>query len=148
MRINPNELTEVSQIHETLDELIPSYGTNNAQLSELKKVTDAQNKRIKELMAEDNLELYETGDYKATYNVSQRESYDEEKLLTTLKEMWAKRWGAQECPMIKTKEYVDIEALEDAIYVGKLTTEEIAQLKPCINQKEVVTLRVTKRKKK
>lgn len=144
MRINPNELVP----NESLDELIPLYGTNNAQLSELKKVTDTQNKRIKELMTESELEEYETGDYKATCTVSQRESYDEEKLLTTLKEMWEKRWGSQECPMIKTKEYVDIEALEDAIYAEKLTVEEVAQLKPCINQKEVVTLRVTKRKKK
>ena len=47
--------------------------------------------------------------------------------------------------VVKKKEYVDMDALENAIYNGKINAAELAS---CQTKKEVVTLKVTKLKRK
>ena len=49
--------------------------------------------------------------------------------------------------IIKTKEYVDFDALEKAIYNGLLPGETLLEMDKAREVKEVVTLRVTKIKK-
>ena len=85
---------------------------------------------------------YEVGDYRASYNISTRETMNEEMLLQIL------GGGAREMGIIKTKEYVDFDALEKAIYDGLISNETIVEMDKAKEVKEVVTLRVTKVKKK
>ena len=123
---------------EKLQELIPHYQLNKSEMDSYKKVVDKDSKEIKMIMLESQLPEFIVGDIKATCSVSEREDFIEEALIEKLKEMNVKN-------VIKTKEYVDMDALENAIYNGELNAAELAS---CQTKKEVVTLRVTKIKEK
>jgi hypothetical protein len=100
-------------------------------------VVDKENAEIKTLMRASNLSEFVAGDIKATCSVSERQDFIEEALIEKLKEMKVRG-------IIKKKEYVDMDALENAIYNGKV---DAAALASCQTTKEVVTLRVSKVKK-
>lgn len=124
-----------------LDTLIPQYAENKSMLDDYKKICDKENKQIKELMTDDT---YEAGGYKATKSVQIRESLNEDRLLAIASQHRVFR----DIGIIKTKEYVDMEALESAIYKGMLDKEALMEIDKCRESKEVVTLRVTKIKEK
>lgn len=124
-----------------LDTLIPQYAENKSMLDDYKKICDKENKQIKELMTDDT---YEAGGYKATKSVQIRESLNEDRLLAIASQHRVFR----DIGIIKTKEYVDMEALESAIYKGMLDKETLMEIDKCRESKEVVTLRVTKIKEK
>lgn len=125
---------------ESLDELIPQYAENKGILDDYKKICDDENKKIKELMDEGS---YEAGGWKATKTVQQRESMNEDKLLDILKKA-----GFAQTSLIKTKEYVDMDELESAIYKGLLDEDMLMQIDKCRESKEVVTLRISRIKEK
>ena len=124
-----------------LDELIPQYAQNKAEMDSYKKICDSENAQIKALMAELDDPVYEAGGYKATYSVQERESMNEDILLDI-----AHHFGLSE--IVKTKEYIDFDALEKAIYDGKISDDILLEMNKAKEVKEVVTLRVTKIKKK
>lgn len=131
--VEDNKTTE-----EKLRELIQRYQLNKSEMDSYKNVVDKDNKEIKMIMLESQLSEFIVGDIKATCSVSEREDFIEEALIEKLKEM--KVDG-----VIKMKEYIDMDALENAIYNGELNAAELAS---CQTKKEVVTLRVTKIKEK
>lgn len=120
---------------EKLQELILHYQLNKSEMDSYKKVVDKDNKEIKMIMLESQLSEFIVGDIKATCSVSEREDFIEEALIEKLKEM--KVDG-----VIKMKEYIDMDALENAIYNGELNAAELAS---CKTKKEVITLRVRRR---
>lgn len=122
-----------------LDELIPRYAINKAEADSYKKICDRENAQIKAVMADFAVQQYEAGGYKATYSVSTRESMNEDKLLEI-----AHIYGIPE--IVKTKEYIDFDALEDAIYNNRISNEILMEMDKAKEVKEVVTLRVTKKK--
>ena len=122
---------------ERLTELLPIYHTQKSEMDSIKKVVDKENAEIKTLMRESNLPEFVAGDIKATCSVSERQDFIEEALIEKLKDMKVRG-------IIKKKEYVDMDALENAIYNGKV---DAAALASCQTIKEVVTLRVSKVKK-
>lgn len=124
-----------------LDTLIPQYAENKSMLDDYKKICDKENKQIKELMTDDT---YEAGGYKATKSVQIRESLNEDRLLAIASQHRVFR----DIGIIKTKEYVDMEALESAIYKGMLDKETLMEIDKCRESKEVVTLRISKVKEK
>lgn len=124
-----------------LDTLIPQYAANKSELDSYKKICDNENAQIKAIMKDFVVPSYEAGGYKATYTISERESLNEEMLLEIL------GGDARAIGIIKTKEYVDFDALEKAIYNGLLPGETLLEMDKAREVKEVVTLRVTKIKK-
>ena len=128
--------------NQKLDTLIPQYAQNKLELDSYKKICDKENAQIKSIMAELSDNTYEAGVYRATYSVSTRETMNEEKLLEILGD------SARDMGIIKTKEYVDFDALEKAIYDGKISDNTLLEMDKAKESKEVVTLRVTKIKKK
>ena len=124
-----------------LDTLIPQYAQNKADMDSYKKICDKENAQIKAIMKDFAIQNYETENYKATYTISERESMNEEILLGI-----AHHYGISE--IVKTKEYIDFDALENAIYNGKISSEILQEMDKAKEVKEVVTLRVTKVKKK
>lgn len=122
-----------------LDELIPRYAMNKAEADNYKKICDKENAQIKAVMADFAVQQYEAGGYKATYSVSTRESMNEDKLLAI-----AHQYGISE--IVKTKEYIDFDALENAIYNNRISDEVLMEMDKAKEVKEVVTLRVTKKK--
>lgn len=120
-----------------LDELIPLYYEHNELVKKHKKVADKANKEIKEIMAEQGITEFATNGLVATVSVSERVDLMEDVLIEKIKELGIKG-------IIKTKEYVDMDALETALYNGLINPAMLAQAQ---TKKEVVTLRVRQEKK-
>lgn len=120
-----------------LDTLIPQYAANKSEMESYKKICDRENTEIKAIMKSFVVPSYETGGYKATYIVSKRETMNEERLLEI-----AHQYGISE--IVKTKEYIDYDSLEKAIYDGKIPNEILLEMDKAKETKEVVTLRVSK----
>lgn len=126
----------------TLDSLIPQYAANKREKDSYEKLCAAENAQIKSIMQNYVVQHYEAGGYKAVYTIQRRESVDEEMLLDILK-----RNG--ECEgIIKTKEYIDFDALENAIYHDRIPEDILAQMAEATEVKEIPTLKITKIKEK
>lgn len=129
---------DVRTPEEKLSQLLPVYEANKSEMDSYKKLVDKDNKEIKSIMLGAQLGEFVVDDIKASCSVSEREDFIEEALIAKLKEMKIRG-------IVKKKEYVDMDALENAIYNGKI---DAALLADCQTKKEVVTLRVTKLKRK
>lgn len=129
---------------EKLDELVPRYGDEKTEFDRYKKLCDADNAEIKNIMTDLALQHYTARDYKVVRSVQERESIDEELLLETIRNIPE----IQVNNIIKTKEYVDFEALEAAIYKDKLPKEVLLEIDKARVIKSVTTLRISKVKKK
>jgi hypothetical protein len=125
---------------EILKTLIPTYYANKSEMDQYKKITDRENTQIKEAMANIKQTEYVVGDIVAKVSTQRRESMNEEKLLEV-----CHIEGIPE--VVKTREYVDMDLLEKAIYDGKISQEILLKMDKCKDIKEVVTLKVTKKKK-
>lgn len=123
-----------------LKELIESYGKHDDELKELKKICDSEKETIKGLLTEEGKDEENAGAYKVVKVVQHRESFNEEKAIEILKDSGA-------TSVIKTKEYIDMEALENAGYSGEISKEVLLKLDTCRTTKEVVTLTCKKTKK-
>ena len=124
-----------------LEELIPQYALNKSELDNYKKICDRENAEIKQIMLSDDLDKIEVGGYRATCTVSTRETMNEELILER-----AHQFGIPE--IVKVKEYIDYDALEKAIYDGNISKDVLLEMEKAKEVKEVVTLKVTKIKKK
>jgi len=122
-----------------LTELIPNYARHKEDMDELKKYCDKENKEIKMLMEGLEENTFSSCGYTAKRTVSNRETINEDKLLEV-----AHNEGISE--IIKTKEYIDFDALEKAIYDGVIPQDVLLKIGSCREVKEVVTLKVTKAK--
>jgi len=129
---------DVRTPEEKLSQLLPVYEANKSKMDSYKKLVDKDNKEIKSIMLGAGLREFVVDDIKASCSVSEREDFIEEALIAKLKEMKVRG-------IVKKKEYVDMDALENAIYNGKIDAAELAS---CQTKKEVVTLKVTKLKRK
>mgnify|MGYP007122053743 CR=1 FL=1 len=125
----------------TLDSLIPQYAENKSKQDEIKKLCDKENAEIKSIMQNFALPKYVAGEYKATYTIQKRESINEEMLLEI-----AHQFGIPE--IVKTKEYIDFDALERAIYNNLIPEDVLHQMDAATTIKEVPTLKVSKVKTK
>lgn len=140
-RLNPipNE-PEVNPV-ELLDELIPQFAANKSELDSYTNICDREKAQIKDLMSKADVSRHEAGGWVATRSVQVKESMDEDKLLAVMK-----KHGITEA--IKTREYVDMEALENYLYTTDMTEDFADDLAKCKTTKEVVALRLSKAKKK
>jgi len=123
---------------EKLKGIIDNYFMQKAIEKGAKEFIDEYNIDIKAIMKQEGIEEFLTDTAKASITTAVKNDFIEEKLIEVLKDLKIKN-------IVKKKEYVDMDALEDAIYKGKI--DPIA-LKDCQTSKEVVTLRVTAIKKK
>lgn len=139
-RLNLSNVETVNEVL-TLDELIPLYAENKADLDVYDKLCKNQNALIKQYMEELGETEHTAGGYVVKYTVSERESINEDRLLEILKKHNVK-------DVIKTKEYVDMDALESYLYNVMMSDEMAADMASCREVKEVVQLRLSKEKKK
>lgn len=127
-----------NNIFENLKELVRLFYEDKQQLDNYKKSTDEYNKDIKEIMGQLDLTEFESDDLVAKIGVQTRENFNEDKLIDKLKSL-------NVSGVIKTKEYVDMDALENAIYNELLDASELTS---CKEVKTVTTLKVSKKKGK
>ena len=122
-----------------LNELIPQFYEHKQELDKYKKICDGENTEIKREMERQKITECNVCGLNAKYIIKKRETFNEDKLLKVLKE--------HDCTgVIKTKEYVDMDALEDALYHNAYSKEIIMELDKCREVKETIELRVTKKK--
>lgn len=129
-----------------IDALVAAYGAKDAQAKQLKKEMDTDKETIKEFLSAQSDQTYTAGGYTVQRVVSERETLNEEKLLPLLKGYWTATHGSMECPYIKTREYVDLDKLEEAIYQKELTPELLTQMESCREVTTVVSLKCKKAK--
>lgn len=127
---------------ERLKQCAAEYVADKAEESKLKKRLESNNASIKQLMEILNKEDIELDDgSRVVYSITKRESLDEDKLLVQLKKY------APDTQCIKTKEYIDMDILENELYHEKLSSEALAAMDTCRNVKEIPTLNIRKAKK-
>lgn len=131
---------------EKLETLIPQYVLNKQELDSYKKICDKENAEIKAIMRSAKLPSYSSNEYTVTYTVAKRESINEEKAISILKKSIGT--APDVYGILKVREYIDYDALEDAIYRGKLDSRIVAELNAAREVKEIETLRISKRKDK
>ena len=69
-----------------------------------------------------------------------RESFNEEAIIELLKE------NKKSAGIVKKKEYIDWDAMEDAIYKGKIDTKLVKEMDKFKTVTETPTLRISKKK--
>lgn len=127
----------LQSLKDNLMELIPSYKEHKTELKELGELTESENAKIKDYMGQLKTDRFIVGDWVAAVTDSKRESFNEPKLIELLKKIGVKG-------IIKKKEYVDMDALENAIYNKEIEATAISSAK---ETKTVTTLRILKKKK-
>ena len=130
---------EPSSTTEPLEELIPRYALNKNELDSYTKICKEENEQIKAALVELGENEYSAGGYTVKRIVAVKESMNEAKLLEVL------RQNGIDAP-IKTKEYVDMDALEAYLYNNTPSTELARQLDSCRVTSETVQLRLSKTK--
>lgn len=125
-----------------LKTLIDKYGDENAECNRLKKIVKEDNEEIKKIMLESGDENSEGNNYKVTCKTIVTEDFNEDKLLTKLKELWS-NMGSMTNPYIKMVEVPNMEEIEKAIYSGELDPKKLAG---CKESKSQVRLTVSKLK--
>lgn len=136
----------MQELKNKLELLIPQYALNKSELDSYKKLCDKENAEIKTLMSQLKETDYSAGGYSAKIIIQNRESLNEDKLLNLLFSKFQK--DAEQLGIIKTKYYIDTDALEKALYNGDIPQDIIQDMSKARETKEVVTLKVTKEKKK
>lgn len=120
-----------------LEELIPSYKEHKQELKHLTDTADQENAEIKECMGQLGVVKFAAGGWVASISETKKETFIEPKLIETLKALGVEG-------VIKTKEYVDMDALENAIYNKQF---DAAILASCKETHTIKTLRILKKKK-
>lgn len=124
---------------ELLNSIIECFYKDKQTADKYKKSAEEYNKEIKDIMADIRIDEFETDNgLVAKLTHKQSESFNEEKLLAKIKELNIHG-------IIKTREYVDMEALENAIYNENIDASELSA---CREIKETVALKVSKKKEK
>lgn len=122
----------------TLEEYASKYASLKVEEKRIKKEVETFNSRIKELMKEQDRTEVDCGNVVVRLTVQNRDTFDEEKLIKQLKHF------SPETNCIKTKEYIDMEVLEDEIYRGLLSDDTMCALDACKIHKPVETLTISK----
>lgn len=125
-----------------LEKVINEYQEENTKKQNLEKELKSKNSFIKSKLAELGEDVYETDKCKATISYQNRTSMDDDKCIEILRENCKKEDLKS---VIKTKEYVDYEALESLIYNGGISADK---LEPAQNINVVTSLKVSLLKKK
>lgn len=123
-----------------LSKIVSSYINNKSLESEYKDLASVENTRIKAIM--EQLKITECKDLEganiAKLTYQKKESFIEEKLIQFLKD--------NKCAknIVKKKEYVDMDALESAIYHGDISETLVKEMASCKEVKTIPTLRISK----
>lgn len=116
----------VENMRAELETVGTRYARNKATESELNKSNKEDNARIKELFELINIDECEVNGYILNKCVAITESYDEAELIKFIKN----NLGAKDVKkVVKTKAYVDMDALKEVIDKGLICNNDIAPYK-------------------
>lgn len=124
-----------------LDNLIPEYKEKKTEEDKYKKAADKLNKEIKEEFDKQDITEYSAGGWKATITITEKSDFNELQAIEILRGSLDPELFDE---VVKTKEYIDNDALERMIYQK---TVDATLLAPCTIPKDpTVTLRIGKAK--
>lgn len=128
-------LTE--ELKAQLDRVATQYYESNQEYKTAESAKTMYNGMLKTLLTENEISKYTTSDgIKVSLSTSNKPTFCEDLLIAHLKQLNIPN-------IVKTKEYVDMDALEDAIYNGFVTPESLAPFK-----EDHITTRLTVTKPK
>lgn len=123
-----------------LKNLIDSYGESKKEENAIVKRNNERNSQIKQLFLDNDISSFETDSFIATVSETEKQSLNNELALGILKE----ELGENELTsVVKTKEYIDEDALEKLVFNGQF---DISKLEKAVDKKIVSTLRIKPRK--
>lgn len=123
-----------------LKNLIDSYGESKKEENAIVKRNKERNSQIKQLFLDNDISSFETDSFIATVSETEKQSLNNELALCILK----KELGENELTsVVKTKEYIDEDALEKLVFNGQF---DISKLEKAVDKKIVSTLRIKARK--
>lgn len=120
--------------------IIDAYKESKDEENRLHKINDETCKNIKSYMQMLGVDKADGSEYTANLSVTQKESLNEDLAIEILK---ANLDEDTVKTVIKSKEYIDEDALEKLVYAGLFDITKLAKAKIV---KNVSTLRITKRK--
>lgn len=123
-----------------LSKIIDEYKESKDKENTLKKVNNELNENIKSYMHAHDMTSANSEKYTATLTKTDKESLNEDLAIEIIKENLE---GALLNTVIKTKEYIDEDALEKLVFNGQF---DISKLEKAKITKTSYTLRVTRRK--
>ena len=121
----------------TIEEYAERYIKLKQEEALLKKELEAVNKRLKQLMKEQDQTEAHCSNGVVKYVVQHRSEFNEERAISILKES-----GNVDC--IGLKEYVDMDILEKKLYNEAIDSDVVKKLDTCRKPKDVPTLTITK----
>lgn len=121
--------------------MIPSYGEHNATVNATKKIADNENKQIKSIMQTIEIDSLSSNGYVATLEMRESKDFDEAKIMELA---LANKKVFKD--IIKTKQYLDMDALESAIYNKTIPAKILTALNLCEIAKKTPVLHVKKEK--
>lgn len=113
-----------------------------AAKEELKRVKEKEKQlteQVKILLDEEGITKDTIGDIKVTYTTCTKSSMNEDKLLTIVKQLAQEQPELLKC--IETKEVINEGVLEELIYNGFITVDDI---QPAYEEKQYKTLKLKK----
>lgn len=123
-----------------LKNLIDNYGESKKEENAIVKRNKERNSQIKQLFLDNDISSFETDSFIATVSETEKQSLNNELALCILKE----ELGENELTsVVKTKEYIDEDALEKLVFNGQF---DISKLEKAVDKKIVSTLRIKTRK--
>ena len=123
-----------------INKIIDLYKESKDKENALKKSNTEMGNNIKSYFQTNGIDRVDTDKYTATVTTSTSESLNEELAIEIIKENLG---GAMLATVIKTKEYIDEDALEKLVYNGDFDITKLAKAKIT---KTTSTLRVSKKK--
>lgn len=123
-----------------LSKIIDAYKESKDEENRLHKINDETCKNIKSYMQMLGVDKLNGSEYTANLSIKQNESLNDDLAIEILK---ANLDEETVRTVIKSKEYIDEDALEKLVYAGLFDITKLAKAKIV---KNVSTLRITKRK--
>lgn len=129
-----------------LKDLVDSYAKHNSEYNHLKKVVKDEGDEIKQRFLADDISKFEGDGFSVSMSTRVTETLIEDKLLVLLKNSDIEPEVLSK--IVKTREYIDMDALESAIYKGDIMENVVATFDVCREVKETQVLRVNSKKKR
>lgn len=126
--------TEKTETLQHLMDVAAGFVKHHDDEAYLKKICNTESTEIKKLMSEIELSDFTVDGYKLSTSTAVSESFDEDSMIKILKAY------EPDSPHIRTKEVIDWDSLESAIYADKLPKEVLLDLNKCKTTKETVKL--------
>lgn len=126
----------IAKLHET-KQVLARYKTQ-----EKKEVDELKDIMRKEVAEKDGKRIYENEGFKVTITIQDKSTMNEEKLIKFLKKNKLNKG------IVKRREYVDSDALENAIYNGIIPKNMLVEMDKCKEPNFIEVLKLTKKKKK